>query len=63
VAVRLEALADPMRIGLMSLLITNTGGAVCTCDLADALGLTESTVSHHLERLRKAGMMVPERRA
>ncbi|HVQ49576.1 MAG TPA: helix-turn-helix domain-containing protein, partial [Mycobacterium sp.] len=31
-------------------------------DLAAALGLTESTVSHHLTQLRKAGLVESERR-
>ncbi|MBT1191202.1 transcriptional regulator, ArsR family [Rhodococcoides kroppenstedtii] len=62
VAVRLKALADPMRIRLMSLLLTDTAGAMCTCDLAGALELAESTVSHHLGQLRRAGMVASERR-
>ncbi len=55
VAVRLKALADPVRIRLVSLLLSS--GEVCTCDLAPAVGLTEATVSHHLSVLRKAGLI------
>ncbi len=55
VAVRLKALADPVRIQLMSLLLANDD--VCTCDLAPAVQLTEATVSHHLSVLRKAGLI------
>lgn len=55
VAVRLKALADPVRIQLLSLLLASD--AVCTCDLAPAVGLTEATVSHHLAVLRKAGLI------
>jgi DNA-binding transcriptional ArsR family regulator len=54
VALRLKALADPVRIRLMSLLLASA--EVCTCDLAPALGATEATVSHHLGVLKKAGM-------
>ncbi|EOM76898.1 ArsR family transcriptional regulator [Rhodococcus rhodnii] len=61
-ALRLKALADPVRIKLMSLLLTSEDGAVCTCDLAAAVGLAESTVSHHLTQLRKAGMAESQRR-
>ncbi len=62
VALRLKALADPVRIKLMSILLTHTDGAVCTCDLATGVDLAESTVSHHLTQLRKAGMVTSERR-
>jgi DNA-binding transcriptional ArsR family regulator len=55
VAVRLKALADPARIRLMSLLLSQD--EVCTCDLAPALGLTDGTVSHHLSVLKKAGLV------
>ncbi|MBM7458922.1 Rv2640c family ArsR-like transcriptional regulator [Rhodococcus coprophilus] len=57
VALRLKALADPTRIQLMSILLTDPAGEVCTCDLATAVDLSESTVSHHLGQLRKAGMV------
>jgi len=60
VAVRLKALADPVRLRLMSLLLT--AEEVCTCDMAPAVGLTEATVSHHLGQLRKAGLIEGERR-
>lgn len=55
VAVRLKALADPVRVRLVSMLLT--AGEVCTCDLAPAVGLTEATVSHHLSVLRRAGLI------
>jgi ArsR family transcriptional regulator len=61
-ALRLKALADPVRIKLMSILLTTPDGAVCTCDLATGVELAESTVSHHLGQLRKAGMVESERR-
>ena len=60
VAVRLKALADPVRVRLVSLPLAS--GDVCTCDLAPAVGLTEATVSHHLGQLRKAGLVEGERR-
>nr|WP_296772619.1 Rv2640c family ArsR-like transcriptional regulator [Rhodococcus sp. (in: high G+C Gram-positive bacteria)] len=61
-AVRLKALADPARIKLLSVLLTDETGALCTCDLATALSLAESTVSHHLGQLKKAGMVTSVRR-
>ena len=48
IALRLKALADPVRVKLISLLFSSVDGEVCNCDLASAVGLSESTVSHHL---------------
>jgi DNA-binding transcriptional ArsR family regulator len=55
VALRLKALADPVRVRLMSLLLS--ADEVCTCDLAPAVGVTDATVSHHLGVLKKAGLI------
>lgn len=62
VALRLKAIADPARVKLMSLLLTSADGAESTGALARTLGLAESTVSHHLGQLRKAGLVGSERR-
>jgi ArsR family transcriptional regulator len=62
IALRLKALADPVRVKLVSLLFSSGEGAVCSCDLATAVGLSESTVSHHLTQLRRAGLVESERR-
>jgi DNA-binding transcriptional ArsR family regulator len=62
VALRLKALADPARVKLMSYLFSSSAGEQNSGDLAAALGLTESTVSHHLTQLRKAGLVLSERR-
>src|SRR5207245_11620026 len=55
VALRLKALAEPVRVRLMALLLA--ADEVCTCDLAPAVGVTEATVSHHLTVLKKAGLI------
>ena len=62
VALRLKALADPVRVKLVSLLFSSKDGEVCGCDLATAVGLSESTVSHHLTQLRRAGIVESGRR-
>jgi ArsR family transcriptional regulator, arsenate/arsenite/antimonite-responsive transcriptional repressor len=62
VALRLKALADPARVKLMSLLLTASDGEQNGNELAAAVGLTESTVSHHLSQLRKAGLVESDRR-
>ena len=56
-ALRLKALADPVRVRLMSLILAEPDAGVCTCDLAPAVGVTEATVSHHLKQLRDAGLV------
>ena len=35
IALRLKALADPVRVKLVSLLFSSTEGEVCSCDLAE----------------------------
>ncbi|BAW07450.1 ArsR family transcriptional regulator [Nocardia seriolae] len=62
IALRLKAIADPVRVKLLSLLLTSPAGAENTGDLAGAVGLAESTVSHHLGQLKKAGLIESERR-
>ncbi|MGV9678124.1 Rv2640c family ArsR-like transcriptional regulator [Nocardia sp. NPDC003482] len=62
VALRLEAIADPARVKLMSLLLTSPHGEENSGDLATTVGLSESTVSHHLTQLRNAGLIESERR-
>jgi ArsR family transcriptional regulator len=54
------ALADPVRLRLVSLLST-TDGAVCACDLVAPVGRSQPTVSHHLKVLRQAGIVDSER--
>lgn len=62
VALRLKALADPVRVKIMSLLFSSGSGEETGGDLARELDLTESTVSHHMTQLRKAGLVESDRR-
>lgn len=62
IALRLKALADPVRVKLVSLLFSSPAREECSSDLAADVGLTESTVSHHLTQLRRAGLIESERR-
>lgn len=57
-----KALADPVRLRLLSLIGAHTGGEVCVCELTDAFDLTQPTISHHLRVLREAGLIASERR-
>jgi ArsR family transcriptional regulator len=57
IALRLKALAEPVRVRVMSLVLANAEAGACTCDLAPAVGVSEPTVSHHLKQLRDAGLV------
>jgi ArsR family transcriptional regulator len=62
VALRLKALADPVRLQLLTLIASAASGEACNCEMAAAVGLTDATVSHHLKALREAGLIAGERR-
>jgi ArsR family transcriptional regulator, arsenate/arsenite/antimonite-responsive transcriptional repressor len=62
VALRLKALADPARVKIMSMLFGSSAGEENSGELSAVLGLTESTVSHHLAQLRRAGFVLSNRR-
>ncbi|WP_405144367.1 metalloregulator ArsR/SmtB family transcription factor [Sphaerisporangium sp. NBC_01403] len=61
-AVLLKAVADPVRLRLLSMIGSHAGGEACVCDLTDAFELTAPTISHHLKVLRTAGLIDCERR-
>lgn len=62
VAVLLKAIADPVRLRLMSMILSHKGGEACVCDLNDAFDLSQPTISHHLKILYQAGLLDRERR-
>ena len=61
-ATQLKAIADPARLRLLSLMMANEDLEACTCDLTEALGLSQPTVSHHLKKLTEAGLVYAQRR-
>jgi ArsR family transcriptional regulator len=62
VAPLLKALADPVRLRLMSLVASHEGGEACGCDLNDAFDLSQPTISHHMKVLHDAGLVDREKR-
>ena len=52
----------PARLRLVSILLASPDQEACTCDLTDALGLSQPTVSHHLKKLATAGIVTAHRR-
>ena len=61
-AVLLKAVADPVRLRLLSMIRDSQGGEACVCDLTPAVGLAQPTVSHHLKVLTEAGLIEREKR-
>jgi ArsR family transcriptional regulator len=57
-----KAIADPVRLRLLSLIACHDGGEACVCDLTSAFDLTAPTISHHLKVLKQAGLIESERR-
>jgi ArsR family transcriptional regulator len=62
VAPMLKALADPVRLRLLSLVASHVDGEACVCDLNDAFDLSQPTISHHLKVLHEAGLLDREKR-
>ncbi|MFF1481195.1 ArsR/SmtB family transcription factor [Streptomyces sp. NPDC058301] len=56
-----KALGDPVRLRLFSLVASHAGGEACVCDISD-VGVSQPTVSHHLKKLKEAGLLSSERR-
>ena len=56
-----KALADPVRVQLIDVL-RGHAGEVCVCELQPLFEISQSTLSHHLKKLRDAGLVGVERR-
>ena len=56
----LKALADPVRLRLVS--IVGASGEACACDLPALVDRSQPTVSHHLSQLVQAGILEREQR-
>jgi ArsR family transcriptional regulator len=57
IAPMLKAIADPVRLRLLSLVAAHEGGEACVCDLNDAFDLSQPTISHHLKVLHEVGLL------
>jgi ArsR family transcriptional regulator len=56
-----KALADPVRLRLLSLIAAAPEGTACSCDLEEPVGKSQPTVSHHLAILAEAGLITKEK--
>lgn len=60
IAIVAKALGDPVRLQLVDVLRKHAG-KVCVCELVPLFDLSQPTVSHHLKKLRDAGIVGSER--
>jgi ArsR family transcriptional regulator len=56
-----KALSDPVRVQLVDVLRKHAG-EVCVCELVPLFDIAQNTLSHHLKKLREAGIVGVERR-
>jgi ArsR family transcriptional regulator len=56
-----KALADPVRLRLLSLIAAAPDGTACSCDLEEPVGKSQPTVSHHLALLADAGLITKQK--
>ncbi|HLB20650.1 MAG TPA: metalloregulator ArsR/SmtB family transcription factor [Solirubrobacteraceae bacterium] len=56
-----KALGDPIRLQLVDVLRRHAG-KVCVCELVPLFDISQPTLSHHLKKLRDAGIVDSERR-
>lgn len=62
IAPLLKALADPVRLRLLSMVASHGDGEACVCDLNDAFDLSQPTISHHMKVLHEAGLVDRDKR-
>lgn len=62
IAPLVKAIADPVRLRLLSLVASHADAEACVCDLNDAFDLSQPTISHHLKILHEAGLLDREKR-
>lgn len=60
-ALTFKALADPVRLRLLSLIAAAPDGTACSCDLEEPVGKSQPTVSHHLALLADTGLITKEK--
>lgn len=61
-AQQLSAIADPVRLQMLSIIASSATGEVCACDFVEPIGKSQPTVSHHLKVLNEAGLITGDKR-
>jgi ArsR family transcriptional regulator, arsenate/arsenite/antimonite-responsive transcriptional repressor len=57
-----NALGDPVRLRLLSMLAAAPDGEICVCEFIEPIGKSQGTISHHLKILGDAGLVRGDRR-
>ena len=58
----LKALADPIRLRLLSFIAAQPDSEACVCNVTAPVQLSQPTVSHHLKILHQAGILERQKR-
>lgn len=61
-AAAFKAIADPVRLRLLSVIAAAPTGEVCACDFPELFNRSQPTMSHHLSLLVKVGLLEREQR-
>jgi ArsR family transcriptional regulator, arsenate/arsenite/antimonite-responsive transcriptional repressor len=61
-AAAFKALADPARLRILSLIAAQPGAEACVCHLTEPIGLSQPTMTHHLQVLHATGLLDREKR-
>jgi len=62
IAPLLKAIADPVRLRLLSLVASHVDGEACVCDLTAGFDLSQPTITHHLKVLHDVGLLDRDKR-
>jgi ArsR family transcriptional regulator len=57
----MKVLADPTRLTMLASL-WKADAPICICDFTAGLGLSQPTISHHMAKLKEAGLVDSEKR-
>ena len=67
-----KALGDPTRLKILDLLrsrgksccnlVSRAEHGLCACDIEEAVGLSQAAISHHMDLLRRAGLVQAQKR-
>jgi DNA-binding transcriptional ArsR family regulator len=59
-AIVFQALSDPHRLAIVDVLAD--GGELCVCEVSAELGISNALASHHIKKLREAGLVTTRRK-
>ena len=57
----MKAIADPTRLTMLASL-WKADEPICICDFTAGLGLSQPTISHHMSKLKEAGLVDSDKR-